>query len=343
MNITFLIGNGFDINLGLDTRYTDFYPIYLSKGHDDIISSAIQDNYEKWSDLELALGQILTNVSQEQIADFLDAKAALEIDLADYLRAQEKRIDFLSPGIQEEFQRGVTGFYEEFSSKERNEFLKWKQNTASTISYQFISFNYTKTLDKIAASAIQRKTFGTHGAANRTYSDSISDILHIHGTLSGGMILALDNTDQIQNSALRNISGLTDYVIKPTMNDALGEGVTERARHIITASDYLCVYGMSLGQTDMMWWKYILSWLGSDSVKRLVLYVYEDATTNPSGGEKLRQQDKWRSEFFKAAQATPEQASKLRSQIIVVLRSKIFDFKNIKLLVSKKTIEPVTI
>ena len=30
MNITFLIGNGFDIKLGLKTRYTDFYPIYIN-------------------------------------------------------------------------------------------------------------------------------------------------------------------------------------------------------------------------------------------------------------------------------------------------------------------------
>ena len=28
MNITFLIGNGFDLNLGLDTRYTDFLSEY---------------------------------------------------------------------------------------------------------------------------------------------------------------------------------------------------------------------------------------------------------------------------------------------------------------------------
>lgn len=31
MNITFLIGNGFDINLGLNTRYSDFYPYFVEK------------------------------------------------------------------------------------------------------------------------------------------------------------------------------------------------------------------------------------------------------------------------------------------------------------------------
>lgn len=31
MFITFLIGNGFDVNLGLNTRYSDFYPVFLKK------------------------------------------------------------------------------------------------------------------------------------------------------------------------------------------------------------------------------------------------------------------------------------------------------------------------
>lgn len=29
MNVTFLIGNGFDINLGLKTSYKDFYEQYI--------------------------------------------------------------------------------------------------------------------------------------------------------------------------------------------------------------------------------------------------------------------------------------------------------------------------
>ena len=28
MNVTFFIGNGFDINIGLKTKYSDFYPYF---------------------------------------------------------------------------------------------------------------------------------------------------------------------------------------------------------------------------------------------------------------------------------------------------------------------------
>lgn len=92
MNITFLIGNGFDINLGLKTRYTDFYPYYLSQNHDDIISKAIANDYDRWADLELALGQLLGGVTPEQVPEYLDCKAVLELDLANYLRSEQQAL-----------------------------------------------------------------------------------------------------------------------------------------------------------------------------------------------------------------------------------------------------------
>ena len=64
MNITFLIGNGFDIKLGLKTRYTDFYPVYIASNKDkDINDSAkrfadlIDSNYETWADFEMAFAK----------------------------------------------------------------------------------------------------------------------------------------------------------------------------------------------------------------------------------------------------------------------------------------------
>ena len=49
MNITFLVGNGFDLNLGLKTKYTDFYPSYLAKGYNDILAKEIEDNDKNWA------------------------------------------------------------------------------------------------------------------------------------------------------------------------------------------------------------------------------------------------------------------------------------------------------
>lgn len=302
----------------------------MKKKHDDIISRAISDNYDRWVDLELALGQLLKNIAPDQVTEFLDSKALLEQDLAEYLCVEQQRIDLTSATVQEEFQKKVTGFYNEFSVKDKNIFQEWQKQVATSIRYQFISFNYTNTLDSIVEPARHNKQFGSHSRSNQICHDTIGGIIHLHGTVSDELILGLDNARQIGNHELRTFPKLTNYIIKATVNEALGGEKTERAKQLIDDSDYVCVYGMSLGDTDLMWWKYLVNWLAGKNSRRLVLYIYEKGTTNPSGPEKLRQQDKWKNTFLKIAGVKQELYDKLASQIIVVLRSKIFDFSNIK-------------
>ena len=53
MNITFFIGNGFDINLGLNTKYSDFYPYFIEKSTiTNMIRAWLQEDELLWSDLE---------------------------------------------------------------------------------------------------------------------------------------------------------------------------------------------------------------------------------------------------------------------------------------------------
>lgn len=117
MNITFLVGNGFDINLGLKTKYTNFYPYYCGKKHNDMLGKAIAGNYECWADLEAELGKYLGNVNPDQIDEFLDSKATLEADLAEYLRMQEQRVSLSNYHVTGQFQKNVVEFYSEFSSR----------------------------------------------------------------------------------------------------------------------------------------------------------------------------------------------------------------------------------
>lgn len=73
MNITYLVGNGFDVNIGLKSAYADFYKAYVkvqSENEPDVIKrfKAGINNYIKnetgkedlqtidWRDLEIALG-----------------------------------------------------------------------------------------------------------------------------------------------------------------------------------------------------------------------------------------------------------------------------------------------
>ena len=62
MIITFMIGNGFDVGLGMRSRFKDFFPVYLANSvskEDDIkqLSEKIGDHYDTWADFELQMGR----------------------------------------------------------------------------------------------------------------------------------------------------------------------------------------------------------------------------------------------------------------------------------------------
>ena len=65
-NITFIIGNGFDLRVGLATRYIDFYKVYCKIKDDDsglirhFKLDILQDEkrvWKNWADFELGMGK----------------------------------------------------------------------------------------------------------------------------------------------------------------------------------------------------------------------------------------------------------------------------------------------
>ena len=63
----YLIGNGFDLNLGLKSSYNDFYGFYKIQESDSYpvknFKDNISNNIDKWSDLELALGEYTKEIN----------------------------------------------------------------------------------------------------------------------------------------------------------------------------------------------------------------------------------------------------------------------------------------
>ncbi|HCI65442.1 MAG TPA: hypothetical protein DER12_02225 [Lachnospiraceae bacterium] len=95
MNITFMIGNGFDLNIGLKTRYKDFILEYLKiDTKDDMLKKFKQDidrNADLWSSAELAFGQYTNEFSCEknEVETFANCHENFCVNLAEYLKKQE--------------------------------------------------------------------------------------------------------------------------------------------------------------------------------------------------------------------------------------------------------------
>lgn len=332
MNITFLIGNGFDLNLNLNTRYSDFYKYYIKNDPQDLLSKSIKRDYQMWSDLEVGLGEFLKGIDESQIKEFLDSKSTLERMLSEYLTLENQRIRIRDEkALAEEFKKKVTNFFADFNALDKDHYHQVIGSTRTQINYNFITFNYTNVLDMIVAIAQKNcKPFDNHRAGGIGYNDIVLLPHHIHGRLTEDLILGLDNSEQILNEKLKSNPKLTNYIIKSAVNTALGEKKIEKAKEIIDKSKYLCLFGLSIGDTDRMWWSYIIEWLKRDKDNRLVLFINKNTNVQVSGQEKIRFRDSNREMMLERSSCEVSETLKLvQNKIIVVPNSKIFNLETI--------------
>lgn len=110
MNILYIVGNGLDIQYGLKTKYSDFYkyqiPIYKEKNINENYYNIIYDNilidqntnWENWSDLELALGELTKN-SEIDEEEFMEDLEEVSIDLNNYLSIVQDKFDLTGKTI----------------------------------------------------------------------------------------------------------------------------------------------------------------------------------------------------------------------------------------------------
>lgn len=321
--ITFLIGNGFDLNIGLDTRYRDFYDFYIKKHEhdDDMLAKEIKENIENWSDLELELGKFTRKVLPGYEEDFWDSEETLENDLAFYLEEQMKRVSLKGErkrrDIAYKMQNSLTKFHETLSEILRNQIVRIFFDTNAPIEYSFISFNYTDALDQYLRTATER--FLIH-----LFPGEGEEVLHIHGTLTDDMVLGVDNEEQIANREFSSNAANKQRLIKEEINRICGNTRIEKACDIIAGSSIICIYGMSIGKTDKMWWQCIAKWLQGDDSRKLIIFARD---SERSGNRKYSNicKDKMKKKFRDNIKMIYEW-EQIKDQIYVEVNANIFDF-----------------
>lgn len=148
MRITFLVGNGFDLNCGLHTQYSDFYKYFIEKHPQNTIACEIADNPENWADLELSIGKYIEKVSGENRETFLNDLAELEEELRDYLQSENQRI-VIGNEIGGEFHDKVVCFFDGMRPVDKADIANLRRSTTNSFQYTFVTFNYTDVLDQM--------------------------------------------------------------------------------------------------------------------------------------------------------------------------------------------------
>ena len=380
MNIKFLIGNGFDMALGLKSSYTDVERAYcrlipksksLMDFSQSLYKSLVREENKKegiadgqnsepfdgvnWSNFELGMGKYtavvskeyeqVPNVTQENdplfdtrepgMQEYEECMQDFITFLSNYLKDMEKRISYEAKQteIRDKFKDAFFNFYDELELSYRQQIETPMQPLGTAVNFKVISFNYTHALEQCLKYAINSNgEIGTKDISGIKRFSADSRPIYLHGDLSTHIMAGLNDKSQIANPIWQENQRFRERFIKDAFNKKLGTLRESQARNEIKSSQLVCIFGMSMGETDRLWWELI----GEQFVRpefQLLIYEYNPhfARDQAYGGTEFDIVDDVKKHFLRisglAQDADREKINGYMNRIQVVVNSKIFDIK----------------
>lgn len=332
MQITFLIGNGFDIGLGMKSRFSDFFPVYIqqAEGKEKTLkdfAKEIDEHCEEWSYFEEQLGKYSSkftmdnkDVMREQVTDF-------SVQFTQYLSEEEEKLNFDDDKINSIMAKALVNFYSlDKLAKGAHEAVTetMKKNPSHSRMYNFLSFNYTECLEKCLAHFNER-IVQQRNVAGIEVKDCIGEILHIHGKVNECPIMGVNDKSQIENESLAEDEEFTSLFVKPEANFELKTQAERDGRQVIDNSDIICVYGMSLGKTDKLWWKKLIEWLNKDVKHQLVIFLYDGKSSEKTQFGIINRRRRTLSTLREYSEYQADDFDKLRQRIHFAINKNIFE------------------
>lgn len=282
MYITFLIGNGFDLACGLDTGYSSFLEKYVEKNSDNEIISQFRNkikldvkngNIITWADLELGFGKYTEYLQNDN--DITVIYNNIMHEIKEYISEQEQLLDIphLKEFIKDRFREDLIAFYKDLRDDDRRKFKETSEivNSNDAIRYDFITFNYTGCLSKCLECISQNRVLETRDIGNCKLVTKLGIPKYIHGSIvDNTMLFGVDNESQLRFKGVIKPRVLR-RVIKPLKNKELKFNIDRDSKAFISRSRVVCIYGMSMGETDLTWWKIIGEWLCRGARNQLLI------------------------------------------------------------------------
>lgn len=337
MDVTYLIGNGFDLGIGLKTSFSHFLKYYVktpstSEEIANFKSTIENETTELWADFEIAFGKYISNFSEDDIERYVKIYNDVLDELNKYLVSEsENFLDVLNNKIKEQIKIWI-GLLKPrdigLRPADYNRFLKITDysNERIDVTFHFLSFNYTEVFDKI----VQTISDTCNGVLlSRSYNDGIrrrvidNRIIHIHGKLNGNMIMGVNDEEQLPFSG-ELLYRIKRRIIKPEKNKSIGYNTDSISMNTIQKSNIICIYGMSMGATDTIWWESIGKWLLTDNATALIYFVYD---TNINNGtvhtidEILDSEAFYRDKLLEAIKIPIDKREAIQDRIFVIINS----------------------
>ena len=303
MNVLLILGNGFDLNLGLPTAYSHFYQYYLKEGSYSMQGKFLKEslynwkNYSDtneneiidWVDLELALGKVSEKYNSPK--DYLADIDHISEELTKYLRAVEQlpirslekvakhfiddvlkvslltEISQFSDDNKTNAAHDFVGYFDPNPTKGLRSFLNNSTFNQSFLKLDIMTFNYTNIVERIFEELKRNDSFSK--------KISLGSILHVHQDLGEeGVILGVDSVNQITNSAFHSTYSIFNGIVKPNLLKEYASGIDTQCISTIEEADVIILFGVSMGLSDASWWRN-LGRIVKGNGKRIIYCPYE--------------------------------------------------------------------
>jgi hypothetical protein len=334
MNIVYLIGNGFDLNLGMKTSYRDFCEYYtnLPKDNDAEIvkrlKREIKDNIENWSDFELSLGNFLDEKMEAHDA------VVLYNDLIDHLRkyieTEEKK--YIFDNTQKNiFCEYLCKPYTEnrllFAElSEVKEFMLDQKHKIWDV--KIITFNYTRSIEKLLGMDIYENIqIGTHSFDR---SVILSAVEHIHGFTNSRLILGVNDISQIANDKFHSKTSVINRYIKLNSNNIYRLNHDKKCQQWIDNAELVCLFGLSFGDTDKRWWQMVSGILQAGCKVIIFEYMTSNLPDENHGADMDELKEEVKNRFLSKTTIYEDSRDDIKNNMYVVFNTEMFKFNKLK-------------
>lgn len=333
-DVTFVIGNGFDLKIGLRTTYNDFYEEYIQQGPNDseiikYFKKEILINRENWKDFERSLGEVSQKFGDAE--DFIDCHDDFVKVFDQYLVSECNTIDWSQIGRNELFIQSIAKFYSFIRSVNPDKIKSVAESAGMKVN--FLQFNYTNVFDIL----LERSQYwGINGLRK-------GESVHVHGQMDAGYsVLGVNDISQIKNENFRTNNDILSIFVKQIFLDVLQSRNVNRdiprkaALEAINSSDIICAFGSSIGETDKFWWEKIGERLNKEEETYLIIFDKCDLNENEGRSSKAFIENEKKLEerkceiidrFVNLAGLDSEWTNINPDRVIVELNSDMFNFE----------------
>jgi hypothetical protein len=324
MNIVYFIGNGFDINLGMKTRYSDFYKQYNTQNSKSELikelKNEIAEGIINWSDLELAFGK--HTVKLKNIEEFDEVYEDIVDNLADYLISEEEKFDFKKVNV-DSFLKQLSVPEKFLTAEDIQELLEYKnqwRNIAWNIN--IITLNYTTTIEKILGDKQANFEIGVH----HQHQIIFKNIYHIHGYTDKRTVLGVNDISQIDKVDFHENEEILEALIKTKCNRVQRHNVDKICEKNINEAHLICIFGSSIGDTDNYWWQLIGEQLRKNT--KIIIFSKGEDVKERFSQKTVRTKRSITNLFLNKTNLSQEEKNQFKDNIYVGVNTKMFNIKS---------------